>query len=114
MKKLEKRIKKTKGEAKKATLKQSYHRIKQDLVSRRRHVSLREKLKQVKNVEKEKVANGKKPFFLKDSVKKEIALEQKYKDLKSTGKFQSYMRKQSKKAAMKEHKWMPTTRRVNE
>ena len=114
MKKLEKRMKKAKNESKKVALKQSYHRIKQEVVSRKRHINLKEKLKQVKKAEKEKVANGKKPFFLKDSVKKEMALEQKYQELKSAGKFQSYMQKQSKKAAMKEHKWMPTSRRVKE
>merc|ERR1711871_224975 len=78
MKKLEKRIKKTKGQDKKTKLKQSYHRIKQDLLAKRRHVNLKEKLKETKKVEKENVANGKKPFFLKESAKKKIALEQQY------------------------------------
>ena len=48
MKKLEKRIKKTKGQDKKTKLKQSYHRIKQDLLAKRRHVNLKEKLKETK------------------------------------------------------------------
>ena len=114
MKKLEKRIKKTKGQDKKTELKQSYHRIKQDLVARRRHVNLKEKLKETKKVEKEKVANGKKPFFLKESAKKKIALEQQYQELKSKGKLQAFIEKKNKKSAQKEHKWMPTTRRTTE
>ena len=101
----------TKSETKKAALKLSYHRMKQDIVSRRRHLNLKEKLKQAKNVEKEKVANGKKPFFLKESAKKELALQQKYQELKSTGKLQSFIEKKNKKEAMREQKWIPTTRR---
>merc|ERR1711871_1262563 len=55
MKKLEKSMKKTRSETKKAALKQSYHRVKQDIVSRRRHINLKEKLKEAKKIEKEKV-----------------------------------------------------------
>ncbi len=78
MKSLEKRIKRTKDETKKTELKSSYHKIKQDLVGRRRHQSFKEKLKKSKEIEKEKVANGKKPYFMKESAKKEMARESRY------------------------------------
>lgn len=73
------------------------NRVKQDLVERKRYTDLKEKLAERKVTEKEKVffiiillhhssfshifsayvkiKNGKKPFFLKESAKKQMALD---------------------------------------
>lgn len=51
---------------------------KQELVSRRRNDKLNGRLSEIKAQEREKVKQGKKPFFLKRSAIKEIALEERY------------------------------------
>jgi ribosomal RNA-processing protein 36 len=60
------------------------------------------------------VKKGKKPFFLKESAKKEIALEQRYEDLKKEGKLQKFLAKKCKKNSNKDHRWLPQGRRANE
>jgi len=51
---------------------------KQELQSRRRTEKLNSRLSELKAQEREKVKQGKKPFFLKRSAIKEIALEERY------------------------------------
>lgn len=45
------------------------------MAERRRAMKVRERMNEAKRVEKEKVKNGKKPFFMKESEKKKIALD---------------------------------------
>jgi hypothetical protein len=50
--------------------------MKQQHAERRRGLAVMSKLEDLKRQEKEKVKSGKKPFFLKNSVKKSVALEE--------------------------------------
>lgn len=61
--------------------------------------------------EKEAVADGKKPFFLKKSEKRKRELVAKYEELKSSGRLDKYMEKRRKKNAAKDHRYVPSTRR---
>jgi hypothetical protein len=48
------------------------------MLERRRNSKLKEKLSEIKSEERNKVKQGKKPYFLKKSAVKEIVLEEKY------------------------------------
>ena len=45
------------------------------MAERRRAIKVRQRLGETLQIEKDKVKNGKTPFFLKDSEKKKIALD---------------------------------------
>jgi ribosomal RNA-processing protein 36 len=62
--------------------------------------------------EKEAIAGGKKPFFLKKSEKRKRELLAKYEDLKVSGRLDKYMEKRRKKNAAKDHRYVPSSRRA--
>lgn len=108
--KLEKAAKKSKGEDRKSHLKEELRQRKQNMQERRRALATKEKLDALWQAEKEKVAQGKKAFFLKKSARKEVAMGVKFDELKKTGKLKSYMAKRRTKNAKKDHRWIPTAR----
>ena len=61
--------------------------------------------------EKEAVAGGKAPFYLKKSEKKRLELVAKYEALKASGGLDKYMAKRRKKNAAKDHRYLPVGRR---
>jgi ribosomal RNA-processing protein 36 len=109
--------------------------MKQEAKERKRALGVMERLDKLKQEERALVRNGKKPFFLKASAVKEIALEEKYdivlttcyqlcnstykefplayryKELKSSGKLQKYLVKKRRRNASKDRKWLPDDRR---
>mmetsp|Transcript_10966 Transcript_10966/g.16509 ORF Transcript_10966/g.16509 Transcript_10966/m.16509 type:complete len:238 (+) Transcript_10966:2-715(+) len=101
-------LKKVKNADQKAELKASLLLMKQQLAERRRGLAVMHKLDAVRQEEKKKVKLGqKKPYFLKDSVKKTIALDERYKELKKDGKLQKYVEKRRKKNAAKDRRYLP-------
>lgn len=109
--KLEKAYKKVKSSDTKQVLKQELVGRKQQMKDRRHKLAVQERLAEMKKQEKAKVAAGvKKPFFLKESTKKDIALEEKYSELKKTGELKKYMQKKRLKNAQKDKRWMPESR----
>ncbi len=65
IKKLAKAMKKTKGNDKKQHLKGEINARKQNLSERKRAMDLQQRISSMRQTEKEKVAAGKKPFFMK-------------------------------------------------
>lgn len=61
--------------------------------------------------EREAVANGKKPFYMKASEEKRLDLLDKYEGLKAKGGVDKYMKKRRQKLAAKDHKLIPRSRR---
>lgn len=57
------------------------------------------------------MSKGKKPFFLKEAAKKEIALEERFEELKREGKLQKFLDKRRKRNSNKDHRWLPYERR---
>ena len=51
------------------------------------------------------------PFFLKKSEIKKVAMEEKFKDLKQSGKLGKYMEKKRKRNSNKDHVSLPSSRR---
>jgi len=107
VKKLARAAKKTKSVERKQELKVELQKRTQEMVERRRSIKIKERMQQVKAVEREKVKAGKKPFFLKESAKKEIALEERYEELKRDGKLRKFMAKKRSKNAHKDARWLP-------
>lgn len=103
-------VKKTKNEEVKQELRQKLLQSSQEIKERKRHEAVQQRLSELKKVEKEKIKSGKKPFFLKQSAKRDIALEERYEELKKTGKLQQFLTKKRKKNANKDHRWLPFQR----
>ena len=53
-------------------------RMKQEATERKRGLKLMEKLDEIKGQERDKIKQGKKPFYLKKSAVKSIELEERY------------------------------------
>lgn len=107
---LSKALKKEKNAAKKETISKELIKTKQQVKERRRALQAQQRLDSMKSEEREKIKQGKKPFFLKQSAKKEIILEEKFKDLKREGKLTKFMERKRRKNASKDKRWMPTAR----
>mmetsp|Transcript_18922 Transcript_18922/g.45335 ORF Transcript_18922/g.45335 Transcript_18922/m.45335 type:complete len:168 (-) Transcript_18922:105-608(-) len=61
--------------------------------------------------EREQVAQGKKPYFLKKKDERLLAAVQKYEELKKTGRVDDYIAKRSKHKASKDRRHLPYGRR---
>jgi ribosomal RNA-processing protein 36 len=64
----------------------------------------------LRKAEREKVKEGKKPFFHKRSEIKKLELKDKFEALSKAGKLESFMAKKRKKNANKDHRWLPSRR----
>mmetsp|Transcript_1752 Transcript_1752/g.2982 ORF Transcript_1752/g.2982 Transcript_1752/m.2982 type:complete len:299 (-) Transcript_1752:936-1832(-) len=107
---LSKSLRKIKSETKKSELKSEIIKMKQQSKERKRGVKVMERLEHMKRDEREKVKQGKKPFFLKKSAKHTIELEERYKELRQEGKLHKFMEKKRKKNSNKDHRWIPGRR----
>jgi ribosomal RNA-processing protein 36 len=77
----------------------------------------KEIIRQHKKQEREKVRQGKNPYFLKEKRVKEMELEKKFEELKSKGgdnEVERYLRDKRKRKAQKEVRFMPFKRRAVE
>lgn len=63
-----------------------------------------------KKKEREAAKQGKQPFYLKKSEIRKQKLIEKYKDLKASGKLESFIEKRRRKNAAKDHRYMPYRR----
>ncbi len=109
--KLEKSLKKFKANSDAAL------EISDELMKMRQQMSERmKKLRDVKRVnelmavEKSKIKDGKKPFFLKKNALKEKLLEDRYDELKKEGKLKKFIDKKRKRNSSKDHRWLPVRR----
>lgn len=106
--KLDKKMKKMKNEELKETVKAELMKKRQEMIERRRAIKINAAVKEAFHEEKEKVKQGKNPYFMKKSDIKNIALDQRYKELKSGGKLQKFLTKKRKRNASKDHVSMPS------
>ena len=103
-------MKKSKNPTVKDKIKTELQAKKQEMTERRRSMKVKARLQTVRAEEREKVKNGKTPFFLKRSAKKQIALEERFDELKKDGKLNAFLMKKRKRNSNKEHKKMPRRR----
>nr|XP_043629025.1 ribosomal RNA processing protein 36 homolog [Erigeron canadensis] len=74
-----------------------------------KHIS-KEILVKHKKKEREAAKQGKQPYYLKKSEIRKQQLAEKFKELKASGKLNSFIEKKRKKNAAKDHKFMPYRR----
>ena len=103
-------MKKSKNPTVKDQIKTELLGKKQEMTERRRSMKVKARLQTVRAEERQKVKNGKTPFFLKRSAKKQIALEERFDELKKDGKLNAFLMKKRKRNSNKEHKKMPRRR----
>ncbi|CAM9781053.1 unnamed protein product [Ectocarpus sp. 12 AP-2014] len=107
---LKKSLKKEKNQERSGRLQALLTRLQQERAERSQGDRTRTAIREAKQKEREAVASGKKPFFLKGSEKKRLSLEQRYEGLKEDGKLSKFMEKKRKKNAAKDHRWLPSKR----
>jgi ribosomal RNA-processing protein 36 len=73
----------------------------------------KEILTEHKKKEREAAKQGKQPYYLKKSDIRKQKLIEKYKELKSSGKLESFIEKRRRKNAAKDHKFVPYRRPIN-
>mmetsp|Transcript_2307 Transcript_2307/g.3436 ORF Transcript_2307/g.3436 Transcript_2307/m.3436 type:complete len:203 (+) Transcript_2307:67-675(+) len=102
-----KMMKKSRSKNTQSKLRQALVKYKQE----RKMKEMQEKQRKVKSEwikkERELVAKGKKPFYLKKTEVKRIMLAEKFLTLKKEGRLDKAMAKRRKKNAAKDHRWMP-------
>mmetsp|Transcript_7391 Transcript_7391/g.13799 ORF Transcript_7391/g.13799 Transcript_7391/m.13799 type:complete len:103 (-) Transcript_7391:61-369(-) len=100
-------LKKTKSKNKQTKLAAALTKYKQE----KRAKDLDTKQKDIKSTwikkERELVAKGKKPYYLKKKDMKKIMLAEKYLKLKKEGRLDKAMAKRRKKNANRDHRFMP-------
>ncbi|XP_064601944.1 ribosomal RNA processing protein 36 homolog [Liolophura sinensis] len=104
--KLKKQLNKAKDAEAKAKIKSLLNRMGQQQQAEEAKAKKAEKEKEWNKREKELVAQGKKPFFLKKSDKRKLELAEKYRELKKSGKLEKYLSKKRKKNSQKERRKM--------
>ncbi|KAH8174127.1 rRNA biogenesis protein RRP36 domain-containing protein [Sarocladium implicatum] len=111
MTELRKRIKKTTDEAQKSALKRELHSMESRKKTQERKAETERVLKEHREQEKEKVAQGKTPFYLKKSEQKKIALTDRFKGM-SKGQVDRAIERKRKKVAGREKKELGSMERV--
>ncbi|XP_072912364.1 ribosomal RNA processing protein 36 homolog [Hemitrygon akajei] len=70
----------------------------------------RERMKQFKQEQRQRVQQGSKPYFLKKSELRTLALADKYRLLKRSGKLENFLEKKRKRNATKDRRKLPGAR----
>lgn len=103
-----KRQKRALTEEEREELHDNIQRAKQSLAQTTRDKGEQGLLREWKHNERLAQKDGKKPFFLKESEKKKLALASRYLELKENkGALQKFMEKKTKKIKNADHKYMP-------
>lgn len=85
-------------------------RMKQQLNERKLALKTMERIDNMKKEEKLKIKDGKTPYYMKNSVKKNMIAEERFSALKKQGRLQKYMNKKRKKNASKDRSKIPERR----
>jgi ribosomal RNA-processing protein 36 len=110
---LSKKLRKSKG-AKREQLSQELNTFKQQLNERKLGKKVMERIEAFKRDDRDKIKQGLKhtPYFLKKSDKKRLAAEEKYAQLKETGKVHRYLQKKERKQQAAINQSIPTRRNI--
>eukprot|EP01033_Poteriospumella_lacustris_P008320 gene8320-6001_t len=112
---LSKKLRKSKG-AKKERISQELNTLKQQLNERKLGKKVMERIETFKKEDREKIKQGVKhtPYFLKKSDKKRLMAEEKYAQLKTTGKVNRYLQKKERKQQAAINQSIPMRRGMDE
>ncbi|XP_042305029.1 ribosomal RNA processing protein 36 homolog [Sceloporus undulatus] len=104
---VQKQLKKSKNVDQQTKLQQLLKRMTQQEVAHRKIQEERERDLAFKKEQRELAKQGKKPFYLKKSDKQKWELAEKYKELKRSGKLESFLSKKRKRNAAKDKRKLP-------
>jgi len=99
--------KKTKSKVKKKELNKALQHIKREKKAQTDADRSREITQEWKKQEFQARAQGKKPFYLKDSEKKKLILADKFLQFKKTGNLNKVIEKKRTRRAQKDKRWLP-------
>ncbi|XP_060077896.1 ribosomal RNA processing protein 36 homolog [Ylistrum balloti] len=105
--KVQRELKRVKNADKKQDLHYLLNRMKQQEMATDQKQKRQDLEKKWKTKEKERVKEGKNPFYLKKGDLRKLELAEKYRELKKSGKVDNYLSKKRKKTASKEKKKLP-------
>ena len=109
--KLEKSLKKYKANSDASLeITEELMKMRQQMSERRKKLREVKRVNELMAVEKSKIKDGKKPFFLKKNALKEKLLEDRYDELKKEGKLKKFIDKKRKRNSSKDHRWLPARR----
>lgn len=111
-KELKKELQTTEEQDRKEQLKSLLSRMEEQEAAKKLADTRREAERKRRKAEMELVKQGKRPFFLKKSEKKKLELAEKFKELKSSGKLERYIKRKDKKMTGKERRKMPYRREI--
>ncbi|RLN73872.1 hypothetical protein BBJ28_00006587 [Nothophytophthora sp. Chile5] len=108
---LKRQLKIAKSTTRKEEIKHEISLRSQERSEKQKTEKIRDALTKRKCEEREAVASGKNPFYLKRKDKKKLELQAKFQNLQETGRLSKFMAKKRKKNASKDHRWLPTQRK---
>ncbi|EDV20232.1 uncharacterized protein TRIADDRAFT_61206 [Trichoplax adhaerens] len=109
-----KQLHKTKDKSRKAEISAALERLNQQQQHITERKQKQEIIKQHRKKEIELIEKGKKPFYLKRSMKKQMFVEQKHDTLKKQRKLDKYLKRKTRRDTAKERAKMPKSRQVTE
>ena len=83
------------------------NKLKNELVNKEKFDKRKQLEKNIRKREREQIASGKKPYFMKKSMLRREELKQKYDELEKKGQLNKYMSKRRKKNSSKDKKALP-------
>lgn len=110
MSELKTAIRKTKDTEAKEKLKRAFLSMESRKKAQERKDQEQEVLRKHRREEKEKIEKGKKPFYLKDSERKKLALEERFRGMKGK-QADRVIERRRKKMAQRDRRGMPEERR---
>ncbi|EEB09754.2 DUF947 family rRNA processing protein [Schizosaccharomyces japonicus yFS275] len=110
IKQLEQELKSCREQERRERIKEALKSLRSKLERRKEDERTARVLKEHRQSEKEKIRQGKKPFYLKKSEQKKLLQLDKYKSMEGTKALDRYMEKKQKRRAQKEKKRLPRAR----
>jgi ribosomal RNA-processing protein 36 len=108
---LQRELKKTKDKNRKEEISATLKDIEKTEEKQAHTKTAKETERVLKKDERKLVRQGKKPFYLKKSDQKKLALAEKFLELKTKGKLDKFMAKRRKRTTAKERRYLPYRRR---
>jgi hypothetical protein len=95
------KVRNTKNTEKKTQLQQELYQLKQQHNERQIALNVMDKVDSIRKEDQTKVKQGiKEPYFMKESMKKKLLAEEKFSQLKSTGKVHKFLQRKEKKSQL--------------
>lgn len=107
---VEKELRKTKNPERKSQLHKLLQKMESEKQSEHAQEEKRALEKEHRKTERQLQKDGKRPFFLKKSIRKQLELVEKYKQLKKDGRLEKYLSKKRRRNAQRDRRQLPFKR----